>query len=77
VALARHGGPRTKAEVGQVDVIKLPPPSGKGGTGKDYLTARLDRNKLEKVLEESPKPFDRRWIFFLRRALLKIALSDF
>jgi len=60
VALARHGGPRTKAEVGQVDVIKLPPPSGKGGTGKDYLTARLNRDHPELAAQVQAKELSAR-----------------
>ncbi|NBS67336.1 hypothetical protein EBT31_00280 [bacterium] len=49
VALGSHGGDRksgkAKAEADQVDVIKLiDPPSGKGGTSREYLTSRLDRD---------------------------------
>lgn len=48
-ALGQHGGDRrseaVKAEGEQVDIVKLPPPSGKGGNSATYLTARLDRDR--------------------------------
>ena len=46
--LAGHGGDRksdeAKAKADQVDIVKLIPPSGKGGTSAEYLKARLIRD---------------------------------
>lgn len=45
--LAGHGGDRRseEAKADQVDIVKLIPPSGKGGNSAEYLKARLHRDR--------------------------------